>query len=134
MNLKPTALKLLAGPIKPSRANPAEPQVTALQIPPAPSHLTPDEALVWADLARVTDPLRIVAAGDMAAFTILVQAVALAYTSNRNPKASINQRIAANRAALGALGTFGLTPNARQQVSQLANPQSKEDPLAEFEV
>lgn len=70
---KPTAQKALAGTLRPSRENPAEPSLTPAPLPEPPANLTAFERQAWEDLRRLIDPMQIATAADVYAFRRMVE-------------------------------------------------------------
>lgn len=133
-NRLPDEVKRLRGTAQPCRMNPDAPKVEASPIPAPPERLRADEREVWAELAPMVDGLRCAAVGDLAAYEIVVRAVALERRVLADETATVNQKIQAQRNASAHLMQFGLTPAARAKVKQLGDKPDEDDPLAEFSV
>lgn len=133
-NRLPGALKKARGTLRSTQTNVDEPMFAAAPLPPPPPDLRPDERDVWERLAGVIDPMRVATVADHEAFGLLVLAVALAWRTARDPKASVNQKIRTTSAAIALLTQFGLTPAERARVSSLAAESALHDPEAEFAV
>ena len=149
---KPKSLKLLEGSFRPDRANGLAPTSDSVSMPPAPEDLTRREAEAWSKLSALVDPLRVASPADIAAF----RQMAIAYALIDQARAELGdgpttytldtesgtversrpqlQTIATFQRLLSAgLGSFGMTPAAREKVSVLSEGGGA-DPLDEFAV
>jgi hypothetical protein len=131
-NRKPTVIKERQGTLQRCRANPNEPQLTAVDLPSPPEDLRDDEKVIWSRLAAAINGMQVATAVDVEAFRVLVRAVARAERTDRDPAASVNQKVQADRLAAQQLQEWGLTPASRQRVSQLPGRRDPDadDPLA----
>ena len=125
----PSATHRLRGTDRPCRSNPEEPQLEAAKLPEPPKDISVDEREVWRELKPIVDGLRIATAADVPAFRALVSAVSMA----RNLYgADAKEWSSAQKAAMGWMVHFGLTPVARTKVKVLPVAKNEVDPVAEF--
>jgi hypothetical protein len=127
----PSAVKAARGTTKPSRVNRHEPKVEAAPLPAPPKDWPSDRQAAWTWLARLIDPMRVAAAGDVASFRRFVICWCKAEELADDDDA-FDQWAKAERLAQGWLVHFGLSPVARAKAVQLEKVKTEHDPLAEF--
>jgi P27 family predicted phage terminase small subunit len=145
---KPTALKVLEGTFRHDRATTREPASAAIKVPSAPRHLSATERRMWRRLAPMIDKLRVMTAGDVEAFELLVAHLAIIFDARAALKGAESmtyttssgavvqrpelQMIATHSKIAGVyMARFGLSPADRSRVSMLGGEPSGDD-LDEF--
>jgi hypothetical protein len=150
---KPTAHKALAGTLRPSRANPAEPQLRAMPIPSPPRDLTKFERLAWRALKEIVDPMKVGTAADVFAFRSMVEDAGMLASlrksfidsggqpvyveeTNAGPQLRMRPEVQAiptyRKLLLLHMARWGIDPADRQKVMTLGDDGPKVDPLAKF--
>lgn len=151
---KPTAHKRLAGTLRPSRENPAEPRATPIELPDPPEDLTDLERAAWVELKALIDPMQIATAADVVAFRAMVEDAGMLATLRKSFVDAGSEPVSVEETKAGAqlrmrpevlsIPTYrklmllhfvrwGLSPADRQRVSALTDTKPKKDPLAKFQ-
>ena len=150
---KPTAHKELAGTLRKSRTNAAEPRLAPIVLPAPPGDLTDHERAAWVELKALIDPMQVATAADAAAFRAMVEDAGMLAALRRSFIDSGGQPVVVEQTKAGpqlrmrpeilSIPTFrkllllhfarwGIDPADRQRVSVLNAETTKQDPLAKF--
>jgi phage terminase small subunit len=127
----PTAIKALKGTLVKVRENSDEPRPRAVVVPAPPDTLSDLEKHFWSRLKAAVEPLNVFTPGDLEGFEAMVRVRARFETVANNPESDVKDFLALSKDVAAWLTKFGLTPQARAGLKELA-PSSVTDDLDAF--